>query len=83
MDQKWVLKRGSRGWWIAVVVAAVSWATVFGIAYHVYVSRSPLSPARNLVGTWKTNFPTKYYCATNEDTGNFVDFGSEDRQVTW
>jgi len=83
MKRKWVLKRGSRGWWIAFVVAVVSWATVGVVVYHTFSSRSPLSPARNLTGTWKTSFPTKYYCATNEDTGTFVDFGSEDRQVTW
>ena len=77
-----------KGMSLTVIVALIIGATTAGAAayiviHHVFFSESPLSPARNLVGTWKTNFPTKYYCATNEDTGTFVDFGSEDRQVTW
>lgn len=77
-----------KGMSLTALVALIIGATTAGAAayiviHHSFFSESPLSSAGDLAGTWNTNFPTKYYCATNEDTGTYVDFGSEDRQVTW
>lgn len=43
----------------------------------------PLTPARDLVGTWKTSFATKFYIKTDFQTGTLQDVGSEDRTMTW
>ena len=45
---------------------------------------TPLTPARNLEGTWKTSFPVKFYIKTDFETfGELKDVGSEDRTMTW
>src|SRR3990170_6760049 len=45
---------------------------------------TPLTPARNLEGTWKTTFPVKFYIKTDFDTfGELQDVGSENRTMTW
>ena len=48
------------------------------------LSPTPLTPARNLEGTWKTAFPVKFYIKTDFDTfGELQDVGSENRTMTW
>ena len=48
------------------------------------LSPTPLTPARNLEGTWKTAFPVKFYIKTDFDTfGELKDVGSENRTMTW
>src|SRR4030067_2720681 len=48
------------------------------------LSPTPLTPARNLEGTWKTTFAVKFYIKTDLDTfGELKDVGSENRTVTW
>jgi hypothetical protein len=48
------------------------------------LSPTPLTPARNLEGTWKTTFAVKFYIKTDFDTfGELKDVGSENRTVTW
>jgi hypothetical protein len=42
-----------------------------------------LSAARNLVGTWKTSFPTTFNIKTDFSSADLVDVGSEDRVMTW
>ena len=42
-----------------------------------------LSPARNLEGTWKTSFPTKFYIKTDFSSAQLQDVGSENRTMTW
>lgn len=42
-----------------------------------------LSPARDLEGTWKTSFSTKFYIKTDFETGELQDVGSENRTMTW
>ena len=45
---------------------------------------TPLTPARNLEGTWKTTFPVKFYIKTDFETfGELEDVGSESRTMTW
>jgi hypothetical protein len=46
---------------------------------------APLSPARNLVGTWKTPFPVKFFIQTDFRNleGNLEDAASLDRTMTW
>jgi hypothetical protein len=47
-------------------------------------TQPPLTPARNLEGTWKTTFPVKFYIKTNFETfGELEDVGSENRTMTW
>lgn len=47
-------------------------------------SPTPLTPARNLEGTWKTAFPVKFYIKTDFETfGELQDVGSENRTMTW
>jgi hypothetical protein len=47
------------------------------------VNPTPLSPARNLEGTWKTTFPVTFYIKTDFETGELQDVGSENRTMTW
>ena len=48
------------------------------------LSPTPLTPARNLEGTWKTTFAVKFYIKTDFDTfGELQDVGSENRIMTW
>ena len=48
------------------------------------LSPTPLTPARNLEGTWKTTFAVKFYINTDFDTfGELQDVGSENRTMTW
>lgn len=45
---------------------------------------TPLTPARNLEGTWKTAFPVTFYIKTDFETfGELKDVGSENRTMTW
>ena len=45
---------------------------------------APLTPARNLEGTWKTTFSTKFYIKTDYATfQELEDVGSENRTMTW
>ena len=47
-------------------------------------TQPPLTPVRNLEGTWKTTFPVKFYIKTNFETfGELEDVGSENRTMTW
>ncbi|MGC8578750.1 MAG: hypothetical protein ACP5QW_01090 [bacterium] len=48
-------------------------------------SSSSLTPARNIVGTWKTTFPTTFYIKTDFCTldGTLELVASEDRMVTF
>ncbi|MBA7513096.1 hypothetical protein ES705_05106 [subsurface metagenome] len=44
----------------------------------------PLTPARNLVGTWKTSTPAKFTYKTDFcDFVNIMDVGTADWDVTW
>ena len=48
------------------------------------ISPTPLTPARNLEGTWKTTFPVTFYIKTDFETfGELQDVGSESRTMTW
>jgi hypothetical protein len=42
-----------------------------------------LSPARNLVGTWETSLPVKFYIKTDFVSGILEDVGSQNRSMTW
>jgi hypothetical protein len=45
---------------------------------------STLTPTRDIVGTWKTTFSTKFNIATDWSTfGQLEDVGSENRTMTW
>lgn len=73
---------------LTVIIALIIGVTTAGAAafiviHHVFFSQSPLTPARDLTGVWNTNFPTKYYYATDFRTGAMEDVASEDRIVTW
>jgi len=73
MDQIWSVPG------LAQVHQGISWI-VQGIQNLV----APISPARNLVGTWKTTFPVKFYIKTDFETfGELQDVGSENRTMTW
>jgi len=55
--------------------------SIFGIEIP---GLSPLTPARNLEGTWKTAFPVTFYIKTDFQTfGELQDVGSENRTMTW
>jgi hypothetical protein len=66
-----------------IIGATIAGAAAYMVVHHVFFSESPLSSAGDLVGTWNTNFPTKFYYATDFRTGILEDVASEDRQVTW
>jgi hypothetical protein len=73
---------------LTALIALILGITIAGAAAYIVIhssffSQSPLSSARDLVGTWRTSFSTKFYIATDFDTGTLQDIGSEDRQVTW
>jgi hypothetical protein len=45
---------------------------------------STLTPTRDIVGTWKTNFQTTFNIATDfQNFGQLEDVGSEERTMTW
>ena len=47
-------------------------------------TQPPLTPARNLEGTWKTAFPVAFYIKTDYETfGELQDVGTENRTMTW
>jgi hypothetical protein len=47
-------------------------------------TQPPLTPARNLEGTWKTTFPVTFYIKTDFETfGELQDVGTENRTMTW
>ena len=47
-------------------------------------TQQPLTPARNLEGTWKTTFPVTFYIKTDFETfGELQDVGTENRTMTW
>jgi hypothetical protein len=75
MDRKLIPRFGALAVGIGLFLGVIYVALTF--------INTPLSAARNLAGTWKTSFPTKFYLATDFDTGTLQDIGSEDRQVTW
>lgn len=58
-----------------------------GIAWYVLTLGygTTLTPARNLVGTWKTSFPVTFYIQTDFDgmASELQDVASEERMVTW
>lgn len=42
-----------------------------------------LSPVRDLEGTWKTSFSTKFFIKTDFSSAQLEDVGSENRTMTW
>lgn len=60
---------------------------IFGLLLTVISScekNDPLTPARNMVGTWKTITPAKYTYKTDYcDFVNIVDVGTADWIITW
>jgi hypothetical protein len=47
------------------------------------IDPTPLTPARNLEGTWKTTFPVTFSIKTDFETfGELEDVGSENRTMT-
>jgi hypothetical protein len=77
-----------KGMSLTAIIALILGITIAGAAAYIVIngsffSQSPLSSARNLVGTWRTSFPTKFYYATDFRIGTIEDVASEDRQVTW
>jgi hypothetical protein len=43
-----------------------------------------LSPTRNIIGTWKTSFPTEFLVATDyDDFSTLKDVGTQNRTMTW
>src|SRR4030042_1874549 len=87
--QKQVPKKMSKVQIAAIVV--LSFTLTIAILYSMGVfdefqaiNPTPLTPARNLEGTWKTTFPVKFYIKTDFDTfGELQDVGSENRTMTW
>jgi hypothetical protein len=72
-----------------VVFAAFYTLGVFDDFFQTQTSQNPqntppLTPARNLEGTWKTAFPVTFYIKTDfESFGDLQDVGSENRTMTW
>jgi hypothetical protein len=67
---------------ITITIAAFYYMSVFD--EFQAANPPPLTPARNLEGTWKTTFPVKFYIKTDFETfGELKDVGSENRTVTW
>ena len=87
--QKQVPKKMSKVQIAAIVV--LSFTVTMAILYSMGVfdefqaiNPTPLTPARNLEGTWKTTFPVKFYIKTDFGTfGELQDVGSENRTMTW
>lgn len=52
-------------------------------AFFTPPNNVPLSVARELEGTWKTAFATKFYIKTDFSSVNLEDVGSENRTMTW
>src|SRR3989304_8757009 len=86
--QKQVPKKMSKVQIAAIVV--LSFTITIAILYSTGVfdefqaiNPTPLTPARNLEGTWKTTFPVTFYIKTDFETGELQDVGSEYRTMTW
>jgi hypothetical protein len=62
-------------------------STVFQPILNIFGIEIPelfgLTPARPLVGTWKTPFAVTFHMKTDFDTGEFRYIGSEERMITW
>ncbi len=71
---------------VVILVVSVIGALYFsGFFTDTSVSTpSVLTPTRDIVGTWKTTFSTKFNIATDWSTfGQLEDVGSENRTMTW
>ena len=89
--QKQIPKKMSKPQIAAIVI--VSFVATIAILYAMGVfdefqeidasNPTPLTPARNLEGTWKTTFPVTFYIKTDFETGELQDVGSENRTMTW
>ena len=69
----------------SVTIAAFYYLGVFDEFQAIDAAdQAPLTPARNLEGTWKTTFPVTFYIKTDFETfGELQDVGSENRTMTW
>lgn len=67
---------------VPVVILVVS---VIGTLYFLgyFNNLNVLTPTRDIVGTWKTTFSTKFNIATDWSNGYLEDVGSENRIMTW
>jgi len=70
---------------IGCVIGAVYFSGFFGDSSNPLNPNSgTLTPTRNIIGTWKTTFPTEFTIATDyEDFVTLKDVGTENRTMTW
>ena len=70
---------------VIILVASVIGALYFsGFFDNISMSTSNvLTPTRDIVGTWKTSFSTKFTIATDFSSDQLENVGSENRTMTW
>jgi hypothetical protein len=71
---------------VIILVVSVVGALYFSGFFdgNIPLTQSTLTPTRDIVGTWKTTFSTKFIIATDWSTfGLLEDVGSENRTMTW
>ncbi len=70
---------------VIIIVSIIGALYFSGFFDGISVSPSDvLTPTRDIVGTWKTTFSTKFSIATDWSTfGQLEDVGSENRTMTW
>ena len=70
---------------VIILVVSVIGALYFsGFFDNISMSTSNvLTPTRDIVGTWKTSFSTKFTIATDFSSDQLENVGSENRTMTW
>jgi hypothetical protein len=71
---------------VVIIIVSIFGALYFSGFFNDINRSTPgvLTPTRDIVGTWKTPFSTKFIIATDWSTfGQLEDVGSENRTMTW
>lgn len=71
---------------VVIIIVSIIGALYFSGFFDGISVSTPgvLTPTRDIVGTWKTTFSTKFNIATDWSTfGQLEDVGSENRTMTW
>lgn len=72
-----------------IIVVCLIGALYFSGAFDSFIAPSGnngdvLTPTRNIIGTWKTSFPTEFTIATDyDDFSTLKDVGTQNRTMTW
>jgi hypothetical protein len=70
---------------VVIIIVSITGALYFSGFFDDISVSTPgvLTPTRDIVGTWKTTFSTKFTIATDFSSYQLEDVGSENRTMTW